>query len=90
MLIITPEDVMMYRRANMKTAIFFTKVIIVSKGINTYLHVNMIFIILSSDSRHYSYKMDYFNFNILAFMATITVLKLISTAPIAGLSIKFG
>ena len=45
MLIITPEDVMMYKRANMKTAIFFTKVIIVSKGINTYLHVNMILII---------------------------------------------
>ena len=32
----------------------------------------------------------YFNFNNLALTATITVLKLIKTAPIAGLNIKCG
>ncbi len=31
---ITPEDVIMYRMANMKTVIFFTKVKIVIKGMN--------------------------------------------------------
>ena len=32
----------------------------------------------------------YFNFNNLAFIATTTVLKLIKTAPIAGLRVKYG
>jgi hypothetical protein len=56
MFIITPEDVTMYRMANMKTITFFTKVKIVSKGINTIYMFNMILIILNSDSRHYSNK----------------------------------
>lgn len=34
------------------------------------------------------YTLAYLNFNSLALIATITVLKLISTAPIAGLSMK--
>jgi hypothetical protein len=33
---------------------------------------------------------NYFSFKSLAFIATITVLKLISTAPIAGLSMNAG